>query len=141
MAEHSSDPNVEQQNPESARGSAAAGVDVDGRQSGGSLPELPPGDERLSLEDWRQPLHLRFRVASIAGGLLSAAWLVGWYQFVETQLGWDNLLALLPHELTGLLVGMVTPLAMLWTVIAFFERGRQLRSETEALRWHLRQLI
>jgi len=141
MAEHSSDPKAEPQTAETTPDSAAAGIDVDGRPSAGSLPDLPPGDERLTLEDWRQPLHLRYRVASIAGGVLSVAWLAGWYQFVETQLGWDNLLALLPHELTGLLVGMVTPLAMLWTVIAFFERGRQLRSETEALRWHLRQLI
>ena len=109
------------------------------------LPEIDGGRKTkktiLNSDDWQTPLHLRFRIISIVGLLVTFAWLSIWYQFVEIQLGWNNLLALLPHEITGLVVGAVTPLVMLWTVIAFFERGRQLRWETEALRWHLRQLI
>ncbi|MBT7511651.1 MAG: hypothetical protein HN650_14790, partial [Rhodospirillaceae bacterium] len=109
---------------------------------GDKLPLPAAGDaEPISLEDWEKPFHLKYRLAVIGGALLSAGWLWAANAFIETQMGWENVVQLLPHEITGIAVGALTPLAMLWMVVAFFERGRHLNHETEMLRWHLRQLI
>jgi len=45
------------------------------------------------------------------------------------------------YVVASLAAGALTPLALLWMVIAFWERGQSLRRDTEALRWHMRQLI
>jgi hypothetical protein len=64
---------------------------------------------------------------TIGGGVLSVAWLAVCITVIEQQLLWSDLLLLLPHELGGMAAGVFTPLALLWMVIAFFERGRRLR--------------
>ena len=99
----------------------------DRRLDGDPTPVPPVSGARgnLKLEDWHQPLHLRFRLASIGGVVLSVMWLWASNTFVESQLGWDNLVQLLPHELAGVVVGVLTPLALLGMVVACFERGRQ----------------
>ena len=68
-------------------------------------------------------------------------WVWGVYDYVEAVLGWSNLGELLPHEVGGLAAGAFTPLALLWMVIAFWERGQGLKRDTETLRWHMRRLI
>ena len=61
--------------------------------------------------------------------------------FLEKSFGLNNLGELLPHEVGGLAAGAFVPVGILWMVIAFFERGQQLRRETEVLRVHLKKLI
>ena len=98
-------------------------------------------EEDGSLSDgdtWHKPFYLRYRLYTIAGVILSAAWLKGAYHYVENMLGWANLGELLPHEVGGIAAGAFTPLALLWMVIAFWERGQSLKHDTAALRWHRR---
>ena len=83
------------------------------------VPSVSGGRGNLKLEDWHQPFHLRFRLVSIGGVVLSVMWLWASNTFIENQLGWDNLVQLLPHELAGIVVGVLTPLALLWMVVAF----------------------
>jgi len=90
---------------------------------------------------WKKPFSLRFRFYSLFGLLLSGAWVWGVYDYVEGVFGWSNLTELLPHEVGGLAAGAFTPLALLWMVIAFWERGQSLKRDTESLRWHLQRLI
>ena len=52
----------------------------------------------------------------------------------------SDLMAFLPHELGGMAAGVVTPLALLWIVVAYFERSKIYEKEAFALRWHLNQL-
>ena len=49
-------------------------------------------------------------------------------------------MGLLPHELGSMAAGVVTPLALLWIVVAYFERSKIYEKEAFALRWHLNQL-
>jgi hypothetical protein len=103
--------------------------------------------DRISLsdfenfDDWQQPFYLKYRLVSLLGVVLSVAWIAASIAFVDRGLGWDNVNQLMPHEIGGLAAGTITPLALLWMVVAFFERGQQLRRETTMLRWHLRRLI
>ena len=64
--------------------------------------------------------------------------LAGFY--INETLGFENIAALLPHELGGLATGVITPVALLWVVVAFFERSKIYEREAHALRWHLKQL-
>ena len=84
--------------------------------------------------------RLKYRLPTLAGAAATVLWAFMIHRVLDRSIGWDNLPFLLPHELGGLAAGVVTPLALLWMVVAFFERGRQLRSETEALRRQLLQM-
>ena len=85
-------------------------------------------------EYWEKPFHLKYRVGSLLGICVSIVWIWVSYLFVQNQIGFINLVELLPHELTGIVVGVFTPLSLLWVGVAFFERGHKLTYETEVLR-------
>ena len=105
------------------------------------MPPVSGAREELKLEDWQRPFHLRYRLASIGGVILSVLWLWASYTFIENQMGWENLVQFLPHEILGVAVGILTPLSLLWMVVAFLSTGANWPKETELLRWHMRQLI
>jgi len=113
--------------------------------SGDAAPAAPDAlaglaDDGLSPDDSPVPFHLRFRLPAIGGVVFSVVWLAFAVYVITEQLPWSDLLSLLPHELGGMAAGVLTPVALVWMVVAFYERGRQLRRETEALRWHLQRL-
>nr|MBC8158409.1 hypothetical protein [Alphaproteobacteria bacterium] len=99
-----------------------------------------PRSEELAPDEYAEPFHLRMRLPAIGGVVLSVGWLALSLYAVNEQLPLSELLSLLPHELGGLAAGVLTPIALLWMVIAFYERGHQLQRETESLRWHFRRL-
>src|SRR5512146_798865 len=76
----------------------------------------------------------------VGGAIVSVVWLAlaGWY--VQTQIGWANLDSLLPHELGAALSGVATPLLVLWLVIAFVERGSEIRTTARELQRELQAL-
>jgi DNA anti-recombination protein RmuC len=89
----------------------------------------------MDLED------IRFRqYLLIAGAAVSAIWLAlcGWY--IHTNIGWQELLLLLPHELGAFIVGIFAPLAFVWVAFAYILRGRELHDTTEMLRAELQRL-
>ena len=107
-----------------------------------AAPEPPEYDTDIDdIIAWKPPFHLRYHLFSMAGLVATGLWVAGSLEFIDRQLGWHNMGELLPHEMGGLAAGTLTPLALLWMVIAFYERGQQLRRETEALRWYLRRMI
>jgi len=118
-------------------------LDIPAGGDGESSEAGPEGSREIFAEGeaWKKPFHLRFRLYTVFGILLSVAWVWGVYDYVEGVFGWFNLSELLPHEVGGLAAGAFTPLALLWMVIAFWERGQSLKRDTESLRWHLRRLI
>ena len=117
---------------------------------GGVVPDLTLGEakpdpsqivaEVLEAEPRQAPFYLRYRLLPIIGVALSASWigLASWTMF--RKMAFSNILDLLPHEQGGLAAGILTPVALIWMVVALFERGRQLRGETAALRWQLERL-
>ncbi len=74
------------------------------------------------------------------GVIISCIWLVVFAFYITRTLGWSELLLLLPPEFGGLVAVGLMPIAFLWLLIAFIDRGRQLTQEGEALRHHLARL-
>ena len=99
-----------------------------------------PAIDDIGPETWTPPFYLRYRLATAGGVVLSGAWLAAAAYFIDRQILWPDLMVLLPHEIGGLAAGVLTPLALLWMVIAFFERGRKLHHETRALHWYFSRL-
>ena len=96
--------------------------------------------EKLEAPDWTPPFYVRFRLLSIAALTASVAWLMASAYYVLEHLGFEELTALLPHEIGGMVAGIAVPIALLWIVVAFYERSKLYRAEARALRWHLKQL-
>ena len=55
--------------------------------------------------------------------------------------GWDNLFSMTPNEFSGFMAGMTLPLAVVWVVMAYIDRGNSFRNETRMLRDSLNQVI
>ena len=76
----------------------------------------------------------------VAGVAISAIWLLVFAGYITFTISWRELFMLLPDQFGGF-IGMLTmPLAFLWLLIAYLDRGRQLAREGAALRLHLAQL-
>ena len=114
--------------------------------SSGATPEplMPPGTaievDTVMPPAWRMPVYARYRLLSIGAVIMSTAWLLACGAYILEGFTFPDLLALLPHELGGMAAGVVTPLAFLWVVVAYFERSKIYEKEAFALRWHLNQL-
>ena len=102
---------------------------------------LAAAEDESLFPRWTAPFYLRYRLFSIAGMVLTVGWLAPVIFYIDQYMGWENLPHLQPYELAAMAAGVTTPIALLWMVIALFERGRQTRHESEALRWYLRRLI
>src|SRR5260221_7795477 len=83
----------------------------------------------------------RVRTATFAMGAgLSVIWLALATWYIQTQIGWSSLGIMLPHELGAAVSGVATPLLVLWLVIAFVERGSELKTAADELRRELQTL-
>src|SRR5262245_12097483 len=92
-------------------------------------PALPPSRSRRAR-----------RFAILLGLLFTAGWLALSEWYIETYIGWSSLAAMLPHELGATLSGVATPVLVVWILIAFVERGMELRGTARALRAQLAEL-
>ena len=96
--------------------------------------------DSLVAPEFKPPFYARYHLLSILAALATIGWLAGSATYVFDSLGLEELSQLLPHELGGLAAGIVTPIALIWIVVAFFEKIKIYQAETQALRWHLQQL-
>lgn len=55
--------------------------------------------------------------------------------------GWDNLFSMMPNEFSGFIAGISLPLAIVWVVMAYIDRGNSFRNETQMLRDSLNRVI
>src|SRR5574344_429083 len=54
--------------------------------------------------------------------------------YITKFFGWDNLFSMVPNEFSGFMAGITLPLAIVWVVMAYIDRGSSYRNETEMLR-------
>ncbi len=73
---------------------ADEGVDGAGEAASSAIDEIGP-------EKWTPPFYLRYRLATLGGVVLSGVWLSASAYFIDRQILWPDLLALLPHEMGG----------------------------------------
>ena len=97
--------------------------------------------ETNALSDFRvTPFYVRFHLVLILGVALSVGWLWLSLNYINAQIPFSDLGALLPHEVGGMAAGTLTPLALLWMVIAFFVKNEKFTREARQLSWQMRQL-
>ena len=100
-----------------------------------------PNQESFAAVAPVQPLSWATANRPISVGVvISCIWLVVFAFYITRTLGWSELFLLLPPEFGGLVAVGLMPIAFLWLLIAFIDRGRQLSQEGEALRHHLARL-
>jgi len=80
------------------------------------------------------------RTLFVAGILLTLLWLAVFGLYIDTQIGWGNVEAMLPSEQGGLLAGLTAPLGFLWLFLAYLKRGADAKRHSEALQAELRKL-
>lgn len=61
--------------------------------------------------------------------------------YITKFFGWDNLFSMVPNEFSGFMAGITLPLAIVWVIMAYIDRGSSFRNETRMLRDSLNQVI
>lgn len=61
--------------------------------------------------------------------------------YITKFLGWDTLFSLMPNEFSGFMAGITLPLAIVWVIMAYIDRGSSFKKETRMLRDSLNQVI
>lgn len=61
--------------------------------------------------------------------------------YVSKFYGWDNLFSITPNEFIAFLTTTTLPLAIMWVIMAYIDRGNSFRKETQMLRESLNQVI
>lgn len=75
---------------------------------------------------------------AIVGWLVTAIYLSGWVLYACTR--WDEFSKLSPNSWGDVFAGIAAPLAFAWLVLGYFQQGRELSQNTEALRQQERAL-
>jgi len=71
---------------------------------------------------------------------VSIGWLAAIVLYAERNIGWSNILQMLPHEIGAFLAGAFAPLAFLWLLGAFAKRGLDNKLHANALDALIREL-
>ena len=73
------------------------------------------------------------------------AFSVMWFGIVAVYIskfyGWDNLFSITPNEFIAFLTTTTLPLAIMWMIMAYIDRGNSFKKETRLLRESLNQVI
>ena len=73
--------------------------------------------------------------------IFSVAWFGIVAVYITKFFGWNNLFSMLPNEFSGFMAGMTLPLAIVWVIMAYIDRGNNFRRETQMLQNSLNQII
>src|SRR5690242_17220319 len=80
------------------------------------------------------------RIAGIAAVAASVAWLVAWGLYISSALGFDTLPALPPDQVAYILFGFLLPPVLVWVLLAYWIRGRELAQQTDRINNQLERL-
>ena len=61
--------------------------------------------------------------------------------YITQFFGWSNLFLMMPDEFGGFLAGVTLPLAIIWVVMAYIDRGASFKQEAKFLRAYMNQLV
>src|SRR5688572_30137924 len=80
------------------------------------------------------------RIAAIAGGIVTFAWvlLYGWY--ISTSLGFETLAMLSPDAVAPIIFPLILVPVLIWVLIAYWTRGRELAQQTDRINAQLERL-
>ncbi|MBE6452362.1 MAG: hypothetical protein E7012_02600 [Alphaproteobacteria bacterium] len=72
---------------------------------------------------------------------VSVIWFAIVLIYITQFFGWDNLFLMMPDEFGGFLAGITLPLAIIWVVMAYIDRGTSFKQEAKFLRAYMNQLV
>ncbi len=72
---------------------------------------------------------------------VSIVWFAVVLIYITQFFGWSNLFLMMPDEFGGFLAGITLPLAIIWVVMAYIDRGTSFKQEAKFLRAYLNQLV
>jgi hypothetical protein len=72
---------------------------------------------------------------------VSAVWFAIVLIYITQFFGWSNLFLMMPDEFGGFLAGVTLPLAIIWVVMAYIDRGSSFKQEAKFLRAYMNQLV
>ena len=73
--------------------------------------------------------------------VFSVMWFAVVAVYISKFFGWDKLFSMLPNEFSGFMAGITLPLAIIWVIMAYIDRGSSFKNETRMLRDSLNQVI
>ncbi len=72
---------------------------------------------------------------------ISCIWLLIVVIYITQFFGWSNLFLMMPDEFGGFLAGITLPLAVIWVVMAYIDRGASFKEEAKLLHTYMNQLV
>ncbi|MBS4773975.1 MAG: hypothetical protein KHX55_06855 [Proteobacteria bacterium] len=72
---------------------------------------------------------------------VSIIWFAVVLIYITQFFGWSNLFLMMPDEFGGFLAGITLPLAIIWVVMAYIDRGTSFKQEAKFLRAYMNQLV
>ena len=72
---------------------------------------------------------------------VSVVWFAIVLIYITQFFGWSNLFLMMPDEFGGFLAGVTLPLAIIWVVMAYIDRGTSFKQEAKFLRAYMNQLV
>ncbi len=73
--------------------------------------------------------------------LFSVAWFAVVAVYITQFFGWSNLFSMVPNEFGAFLGSITLPLAIIWVIMAYIDRGNNFRHETELLQNSINQVF
>src|SRR5690242_492827 len=80
------------------------------------------------------------RIAAIGGGIVSFAWVAGYLWYISTSLGLDSLTILPPEQVASIIFALILVPVLVWVLIAYFTRGREITQQTDRINAALERL-
>jgi hypothetical protein len=65
--------------------------------------------------------------------VISSIWVLMVAVYITQFFGWSNLFLMMPDEFGGFLAGITLPLAIIWMVIAYIDRGVSFKQEAKLI--------
>ncbi len=93
-----------------------------------------------SVEIEEKPSWLNNNLHKLMIGV-SVVWFAIVLIYITQFFGWDNLFLMMPDEFGGFLAGITLPLAIIWVVMAYIDRGTSFKQEAKFLRAYMNQLV
>ncbi|MHB1204214.1 MAG: hypothetical protein ACYCZX_01500 [Rhodospirillaceae bacterium] len=106
---------------------------------GGRVP-VTDTDHAAMPDDFAPQAWWLAQKAIAAGIVLSVLWGLVFSSYITATIGWRQIPTLLPDQFGSFMATFILPIAMLWLLVAYFDRGRELKREAAALHRHLAQL-
>ena len=111
------------------------------RKADSALPGFMSENSKINYnEEPEQNSWLTNNLTKLMIGI-SAVWFIIVLIYITQFFGWSNLFLMMPDEFGGFLAGVTLPLAIIWVVMAYIDRGSSFKNEAKFLRAYMNQLV